>query len=169
MNKAIFLDRDGVINKARIENGFAYSPRKFKDFEIINGVKEAIINFKNKDYLVIVVTNQPEVSRELLKAEELEKMHSYIKNELDIDDIMVCYHDDRHNCNCRKPKPGMLLEAAKKWDVNFGRSFLVGDRWRDIEAGKAADCKTILIKNGASGDCKPDYIVTSLLEATNLV
>lgn len=113
MNKAIFLDRDGVINEVRIESGLAYSPRRFSEFKIISGVKEAIAHFKRKGYLVIVVTNQPEISRGLLEEEELEKMHKYMMKELEIDDIMICKHDDHHNCTCRKPKPGLLCKQQK--------------------------------------------------------
>lgn len=162
MNKAVFLDRDGVINQSKIINGEAFSPSHLGEFVIIAGVKEAIIDFKQKGYIVIVVTNQPEVARGTLKLSELEKMHDYLKSELAVDDIMMCPHDNQHGCECRKPKPGMILTAAKKWDVDLKNSILVGDRWKDIEAGQSAGCKTVLIDNPAKGRCVPDITIKKL-------
>lgn len=163
-SKAIFLDRDGVINKAKIIDGLAYSPRKLEEFEFLPDVKEAVAGFKKKGYLVIVVTNQPEISRGLLKQEDLDRMHTHLKSELDVDDIMVCHHDDHHNCDCRKPKPGMLLDATRKWGIDIRNSYMVGDRWKDIEAGKRAGCRTVLIKNIASGACDPCCEISSLID-----
>lgn len=169
MNRAIFLDRDGVINKVRIENGMACSPRILEDFEFLSGVQEAIEDFKKKGYLVIVATNQPEISRGLLKKEELDKMHQKIIEELKVDDIMVCLHDDHHNCDCRKPKSGLLFAAAKKWNIDLAESFMVGDRWKDIEAGKKAGCKTILINNPAKGKCEPCFEVSSFEDISEII
>jgi len=169
MNRAIFLDRDGVINKARIENGLAYSPRTLEEFELNPGVKESIEHFKKLGFKVIVVTNQPEISRGLLKQEELDKMHAHLKSELKVDDIMVCFHDDHHNCECRKPKPGMLLEAAKKWNIDLTKSYMVGDRWKDVEAGKKAGCQTVLIDNPAKGKCEPGFHINTFKEVLNIL
>ena len=168
MYRAIFLDRDGVINQAEIVDGVPRSPRKFDEFKILSGVKEAIAGFKKKGFKIIVVTNQPEVSRGLLEKEELDKMHAHLKTKLDVDDIFICLHDDHHNCNCRKPKPGMLMEAAKRWNIDLSESYMVGDRWKDIEAGKDAGCKTVLISNPASGNCQPDFRIESITEIISI-
>ena len=169
MNKAVFLDRDGVINHAPIVGNKAFSPRKLKEVKILPKVKEAIHILKKKNFFVIEVTNQPDISRGLLETADLEEMNNYLKSELEIDDILMCLHDDIHSCNCRKPKPGLLLQAKEKWDIDFAQSYLVGDRWRDIEAGKAVGCKTILIESSANGVCEPDYVADSLYKIIDLI
>lgn len=162
VNRAIFLDRDGVINQPRIEGDKTFSPRCFQDFQIISGVKESIEIFKKMGFLVIVVTNQPDIARAKLDPQELERMHQHLLQELSVDEVMVCPHDDKDECDCRKPKPGMLLSAAQKWSIDLKNSVLVGDRNKDIFAGQSAGCKTILITNPAQGDCQPDYVIESL-------
>ena len=167
--KAIFLDRDGVINKILFNNGKPFSPRKLDEFELLPKVEEALISFKEMGFLNIIVTNQPDIARGLMKIEELDSMHALIRKSLPIDDIYVCPHDDSDNCSCRKPKPGMLLDAAKKWDIDLSRSFIIGDTWKDIEAGKAAGCKTILIDALYNKGVSCDYKVRSLKEAETIV
>jgi len=157
MKKAIFLDRDGVINKAILKEGKPFSPRRFEEFKLFDGIREVLEKFKKKDFLNIIVTNQPDIARGLIERETLEKMHKFIKENLPIDDIFVCPHDDIANCHCRKPKPGMLLEAAKKWDINLNESFIIGDSWKDIEAGKAVGCATILLDNLYNKEAEPDF------------
>jgi D-glycero-D-manno-heptose 1,7-bisphosphate phosphatase len=167
--KAIFLDRDGVINKVLLNNGSPFSPRKLDEFELLPKVEEALAFFKEIGFLNIIVTNQPDVARGLMKIEDLDDMHALIKKSLPIDDIYVCPHDDSDNCSCRKPKPGMLLDAAKKWDIDLCRSFLIGDTWKDMEAGKAAGCKRILIDALYNKGVSCDYRVRDLKEAETIV
>jgi D-glycero-D-manno-heptose 1,7-bisphosphate phosphatase len=145
MNKAVFLDRDGVINKALIRDGKAYSPRHFSEFEFMENIADQIRKIKDAGYFVIVITNQPDISRGIMDMSELNKMTEAIKANLPVDEIFICPHDDNDNCLCRKPKPGMLLNAAKKYEINLNECFFIGDGWKDMEAAKNAGCRGILI------------------------
>lgn len=144
-NRAVFLDRDGVINRVIIKHGKPYSPRILADFKFTEGIKEVLNELKRAGFLLIVVTNQPDVARGFLDKETLEEFHDLIRRELSVDDIIVCPHDDADNCDCRKPKPGMILAAARKWDIDLKNSFLIGDTWKDMAAGRAAGCETVLL------------------------
>lgn len=169
MKRAIFLDRDGVINKVILKEGKPFSPRKFERFELFGEIREVLEKFRREDFLNIVITNQPDITRNLIKWETLERMHKFIKENLPIDDIFVCPHDDIDSCQCRKPKPGMLLEAAKKWDIDLNGSFLIGDRWKDIEAGKNAGCITILIDYLYNKEVGSDFRVNDLHSAIKII
>lgn len=146
MNKAVFLDRDGVINKALVKDGKPFPPLTLDDLEILPKVRESLQALRNSNWLNIVVTNQPDVARANVKKEEVEKINNYLNEELPIDCIYTCYHDNKDLCSCRKPKPGILILAAKKYDINLKKSYMIGDRWSDIEAGKKAGCKTFFIE-----------------------
>jgi D-glycero-D-manno-heptose 1,7-bisphosphate phosphatase len=170
-HRAVFLDRDGVINGVTLREGRPYPPSSLAEFVFLPGVGEAVLALHKAGFCLIIVTNQPDVATGVQTRKEVEAMHERIRWALPIDDIKVCYHVDRDACSCRKPKPGMLLEAAREWHLNLGQSFMVGDRWRDIEAGKAAQCKTLLVR-GAYQERqaeKPDATVDSLLEASRLI
>jgi D-glycero-D-manno-heptose 1,7-bisphosphate phosphatase len=169
MRKAIFLDRDGVINKAILKDGKPFSPRRFEEFKLFNGIREVLEKFRKKEFLNIIVTNQPDIARGLIKTETLEKMHKFIEENLPIDDIFVCPHDDIDNCHCRKPKPGMLLEAAEKWHINLKESFIIGDSWKDIEAGKAAGCATVLLDNLYNKEVEADFRVGDIDLAMKII
>ena len=170
MRKAIFLDRDGVINKTFIKNGLPYSPPTFELLEILPGVKESILRLKKLNFVCLVVTNQPDVSRGIIEKETVIKMNNYLKDEIKLDDFFVCYHDDHDNCKCRKPKPGLLLEASKKWDIDLKKSYMIGDRWKDIEAGKNAGCKTIFIDHNykEAKPKNPNFSTDSLFNAVHI-
>ena len=171
MKKAIFLDRVGVINKIFIKNGLPFSPPTFDELEILPGVKEAILRFKKENFLCLLVTNQPDVSRGKIHKEIVIKMNNYLKEEIQLDDIFVCYHDDVDNCECRKPKPGLILTASKKWNINLKNSYMVGDRSKDILAGINAGCKTIFINNNYKevNNCKPNFVTDNLLNAVYII
>ncbi|MBI5051063.1 MAG: HAD family hydrolase, partial [Nitrospirae bacterium] len=143
--KAIFLDRDGVINKVLLNDGKPFSPRRFEEFVLIPDIEISLNSFRSMGFLNIIVTNQPDIARGLIEMQELNKMHNLLMEKLAIDDIIVCPHDDADDCRCRKPKAGMLLDGSKKWNIDIKKSFLIGDTWKDIEAGKSAGCKSILI------------------------
>ena len=145
-NKAIFIDRDGVINKVIMRNEEPSSPWKLEEFEIFPNVKECLETFKEMGFLNIVFTNQPDISRGFLKMEDLEKMHKIISETLPVDEIKFCPHDNKDNCSCRKPKPGLILEAVKKWSIDLKKSYVVGDGWKDIEAGETVGCRTFLLR-----------------------
>ena len=171
MKKAVLLDRDGVINKAIIKNGLPTSPNSFDELEILPDVKESILRLKKLNFICIVVTNQPDVSRGKFSKDTVIKINNFLKKEIKLDDIFVCYHDDKDNCNCRKPKPGLLLQARKKWNVDFKKSFMIGDRWRDIQAGEKVGCKTIYLdyKYNEKKPKKPDFVSDSLLNAAHII
>lgn len=166
---AVFLDRDGTINENEIRDGRSYAPTRLEDFRWLPGAPEAIARFKEAGFLVIVVTNQPDLTTGKTSREVIEAMNGRLRDELGVDDIIVCPHTDDARCDCRKPKPGMLLAAAEKWGIDLSRSIMVGDRWRDVEAGKAAGCTaTVFIDYGFEGEPPAegaDLTVEALVEA----
>lgn len=171
MKRAVFLDRDGVINRAFVREGKPYPPATLAELEILPGVPKALEGLHAANYLLIVVTNQPDVARGTAKKEDIEQMNAQLSSQLPLDAFKTCYHDSADACLCRKPLPGALLEAAKEYNIDLSKSFMVGDRWRDIEAGQAAGCKTFFI-NYRYAEQKPetpDFIVSSLLEAQQII
>jgi D-glycero-D-manno-heptose 1,7-bisphosphate phosphatase len=171
LNKAIFLDRDGVINKGYVTNGKSYAPRKIEDFKLLPYVKESIEKLINNGYLIIVVTNQPDISNGLLSLDVLYLMHNKLREKLAVTDIYFCPHSKNENCECRKPKPGMIVAAAQKYKINFSKSFLIGDRASDIEAGKKVGCRLIFINRNYK-ESKPiiqEKTVNNLKSATNYI
>ena len=167
MRRAVFLDRDGVINRSVVLDGKPYAPRSADDLEILEGVREALTSLRSAGFLNIVVTNQPDVAAGRLKTEIVEAMHQRLREALALDDIKVCYHRDADGCDCRKPKPGMLLQAAREFGIDLKRSFMVGDRWRDVAAGQSAGCANFFIDYGyREKHPEPPYIaVKSLADA----
>ena len=169
MRRAVFLDRDGVINRAMVRDGKPYPPATLEDFELLPGVDPAIRRLRDAGFLIIVVTNQPDVATGVQRKEVVEAMHQTLAGLCD--DVRVCYHTDADSCNCRKPKPGMLFEAAHDWQIDLSKSMMVGDRWRDVAAGKAAGCYTFYIdyKYRERRADNPDAVVESLEEASRLI
>ena len=169
LKKAVFLDRDGVLNRPNVIDGKPYAPKKVKDFIIYSEVYDVLNNLKNNLYKLIVVTNQKDVGRGITSMKVLNTMHNKLKSFLPIDDIKVCICIDE--CDCYKPNPGMILEAQKEWNIDIEKSYIIGDSWRDIGAGINAGCKTILIdrKYNMPMVYKPDYIVNSLKEAESKI
>ncbi len=166
---AIFLDRDGVINKVVMRGKKEGSPRTLSEWQWEDGVVDAVNNFKQAGYLVFIVTNQPDIARELMTQETLDNFHKKVWNTLPIDDLMFCPHDNHHNCHCRKPKPGMLLDLAKKWDINLANSYMVGDRGSDIAAGKSAGCKTVLLSRPYNQSVTADQYIKVLKDLSCLL
>lgn len=164
----IFLDRDGVINKAIIKFGKPHAPKKFEDFQIIDGIKESLLFFKKNGFKVCVFTNQPDVKFNPSIKKEIIKMHNFLIENFAIDLIEVCYHDDSDGCECRKPKPGMLINAAKKLNVKLDKSFVVGDRWRDIQAGQMVNCRCFYINNNYN-EKKPEMPYIEIRHLNELV
>ena len=167
MKRAVFLDRDGVINEAMVKNGKPYPPEDLKDLRILDGVREALLRLRQNEFLNLVVTNQPDVARGKIAKETVDAIHQKLMGELSIDGCYTCWHDDQDNCTCRKPKPGLLKQAARDNGVDLRSSYMVGDRWRDIEAGKAAGCSTVFVDYGyiEKQPEKPDFLCHSLNEA----
>ncbi len=143
--KAVFLDRDGVINREVIRNDRPYPPGRWEEVEIPEDVPGALEKLKKAGFLLIVVTNQPDVARGTQSRKNVEAIHAGLLGALPLDEIFVCYHDDGDGCSCRKPLPGLFHQAAARFSIHLSSSFMVGDRWRDIEAGHRAGCTTILV------------------------
>jgi D-glycero-D-manno-heptose 1,7-bisphosphate phosphatase len=169
-NKAIFLDRDGVLNKAIIRNKKPYPPSCLSELEIIPGVYEGLQLLKHSGFKLIVISNQPDVSRGTLKIESVNEINNSIIEQLKIDEVICCFHDDIDNCDCRKPKTGMILEALKKWDIDLSLSYLIGDRWRDIETAKNIGVPSILINyDYDEKKVSADFECSNLEEAANFI
>jgi len=171
MRRAVFLDRDGVLNRAIVRNGKPYPPSRPTELQVLPGVIQACTALKAAGFLLIVVTNQPDVARGTQRREVVEAINEALRTRIPLDDIRVCYHDDPDGCFCRKPRPGLLLQAAQDWQVDLTASFMVGDRWKDIEAGRRAGCKTVLIDYGyaETQQSVPHHHVSSLVEATEWI
>jgi D-glycero-D-manno-heptose 1,7-bisphosphate phosphatase len=165
--RAVFLDRDGVINRSRVKAGKPYAPRHLSDFHLLPGVADAVSGLKSAGFLVIVVTNQPDVGHGLISPATLDAMHTKLKSRVPVDDILVCSHTQQANCSCRKPKPGLIMEAMKRWGIDAAGSYIVGDRGSDIVAGQSAGLYTIFVDRGYSEGLtmKPDLTVRSLKKA----
>ena len=170
MRKAAFLDRDGVLNQTIFKMGKPRAPYTLGEFSLLPGVYEGLLLLKEKNYLLVVVTNQPDVARGWVSKEAVETINQHLKELLPVDEIKVCFHTEYDQCLCRKPNPGMLLEAARQWNINLPESYMLGDRYSDIEAGKKAGCPTILIGEGdLPKTVQPDYQKVSLLEAARFI
>lgn len=171
--KAVFLDRDGVINQCKVIDGKPYAPLSLEEFIVLPGVSDACQKLKRAGFVLVVATNQPDVGRGTLKQEIVEQIHTHMCAQLPIDRVEVCYHPGRgeSDCDCRKPKPGLLLRAARELSIDLRTSWMVGDRWRDIDCGHAAGCRTVFIDYQYDEALKqqPDYRAKNLLEATELI
>ena len=168
---AVFLDRDGVLNETTVRNGKPYPPRDLSELVITHGAGAALEGLKREGFLLIVVTNQPDVARGKANRADVDKINAQLAAILPLDAIEVCEHDDKDKCDCRKPKPGMILRAQEKFGVDLTSSFMVGDRWRDIEAGRRAGCRTILIGDGygETFPCAPTIKLASLPGAASWI
>jgi D-glycero-D-manno-heptose 1,7-bisphosphate phosphatase len=172
MNRAVFLDRDGVLNEAVVRDGRPYPPASVTALKLFPDAAPALRRLKDYEFLLVVVTNQPDVARRKQTRESVDQIHSVIQAALPVDGFFVCWHDDRENCVCRKPKPGLLTEAAERLAIDLRDSFLIGDRWRDIDAGAAAGCRTILLDWGyreRAPDHPPDFRTDSLSAAVDWI
>lgn len=169
--KAVFLDRDGVLNEAPLRDGNPLSPMSVMDVVIPSDVPGALERLRKNGFLLIMVTNQPNIVRGVQSRETVQAINRHVEMLLRLDGVEVCEHDDGDDCECRKPKPGLLLRAAAREGINLGASYMVGDRWRDIEAGRRAGCRTIMIGSGygAAHKSPPDTAVASLSEAVDWI
>jgi D-glycero-D-manno-heptose 1,7-bisphosphate phosphatase len=171
-SRAVFLDRDGVLNQPVVRDGKPFAPARVEDVEIYAGLREQLQRLKDRGFFLIVVTNQPDVVRGTTSRETVEGINRTIARELPaIDRILVCFHDNGDGCVCRKPRPGMLLAGAKEFDVDLQRSYMVGDRRGDMEAGIAAGSRTIFVDRAYAEPppIKYDYKVSSTHEALTII
>jgi D-glycero-D-manno-heptose 1,7-bisphosphate phosphatase len=161
-NRAVFFDRDGVLNELVLREGIGVSPRRFEDFRLCRGAMEAVQRVRGLGLLTFVTTNQPDIARGLMAPQELNEMTTMLQATLPLDEIVVCPHDDGDRCPCRKPRPGMLHTLAARWNLTLSESFVVGDSCKDIEAGRQAGCHTVLIEAVHANRCQADIVVTDL-------
>ncbi|MBV9357829.1 MAG: HAD family hydrolase [Chloroflexi bacterium] len=167
--RAVFLDRDGVLVKEVLLDGSPFVPLTVSDFRLVPEAAAQVQRLRDAGLTCIVFTNQPEVARGLLATDTLEAMHRELRATVPVDDVYVCPHVDADACPCRKPRTGMLTSAAERWDVCLEQSFVIGDRWRDIEAGRAVGCYTILIDRPYSACETADVSVPTLVDAVNAI
>ena len=169
--RAVFLDRDGVINRPVVRDGRPHPPDTLEALEVLPGVSEALTRLRDAGFRLVVVTNQPDVARGTQRREVVDAMHARLAALLPIDEFRVCDHDDGDRCGCRKPAPGMLEAAASEARLLLSASYMVGDRWRDVEAGRRAGCRAVFVDWGyveRRPDC-PDVTVRSLPEAADWI
>lgn len=171
LKPAVFFDRDGVLNEIRFDAGIPKPPAQLADFRVSRGAPEACRELAALGFALVVVTNQPDVARGDQDRLVVEAMNELLCRELPILGVFVCYHDDRDDCACRKPKPGLLFQAAREFELDLSRAFLVGDRWRDVEAGRGAGCRTILLEREYSERwrCQPDWIVSDISSVPSVI
>jgi D-glycero-D-manno-heptose 1,7-bisphosphate phosphatase len=166
------LDRDGVINQAIVRNGKPYPPTSVDELTIAPDAPAALQALKQAGFLLVVVTNQPDIARGTRELAAVEAIHQALRQALPLDDFLLCPHDDSDRCDCRKPLPGLLLRGAEKHHIDLSRSFMVGDRWRDIEAGANAGCATVWIDFGyreKRSSVEPSATVNSLSAAVDWI
>ncbi|MBV8068600.1 MAG: HAD family hydrolase [Acidobacteriaceae bacterium] len=170
--RAVFLDRDGVLNESVVRDGKPYPPASLAQVVIVPDALASLRRLKDHGFLLLVVTNQPDVRRGSTTQEQVNQIHHFLSSQLPLDDFFVCYHDDSDACRCRKPRPGLIEAGAAAYHVDVASSFLVGDRWRDIEAGVAAGCRTIFIDRGyneKNSKLAADITVSSLSGAADWI
>jgi D-glycero-D-manno-heptose 1,7-bisphosphate phosphatase len=169
MARAVFLDRDGVINSIIFRGGKPASPRCLDEFQIEPGASAPLQRLRSAGFRLLVITNQPDIARGLLTPQNLQLMHQQMIARLPIDAIAVCPHDDLDRCRCRKPRPGMLERLARTEDVQLGHSFVIGDTWRDVRVARAAGCTAIILDRNYNREDDADYRMANLAEAAQLI
>jgi len=170
--RAVFLDRDGVLNRAIVRDGNPHPPGTLGELRIPAEAPKALAALKAAGFLLIGITNQPDVARGTQRREVVEAINRALLDALPLQEILVCYHDDQDGCSCRKPQPGLLLQAASRHGVSLSGSFIIGDRWRDVETGRHSGCRTVLLDCGyeeRGPNHPPDCTVRSLSEAVSWI
>jgi D-glycero-D-manno-heptose 1,7-bisphosphate phosphatase len=175
VRRAVFLDRDGVLNHAVVRDGMPFPPQRLAEFEVDEDAPSGCARLKAAGFVLIVVTNQPDVARGTQSRDEVNAMHDKLRELIPaLDAIEVCWHGGEKYgdlCDCRKPRPGMLVRSAPRFGVDVSRSFLIGDRWRDIDCAHAAGCTAVFIERGYREPlrAKPHIVVRSFTEAVEAV
>jgi D-glycero-D-manno-heptose 1,7-bisphosphate phosphatase len=171
MKPAVFLDRDGVLIRPFLRAGTPFPLATLEELEVMPGAAEGLLALKEAGFVLLVTTNQPDVARGTTTRDFVEEVHARLAVELALDGFYVCYHDNEDGCACRKPLPGMLHAGAEEWDIDLERSYMVGDRWRDIEAGSAAGCVTVFIdyRYREKQPEHPDVRVANIVEAVAFI
>jgi D-glycero-D-manno-heptose 1,7-bisphosphate phosphatase len=169
--RVVFLDRDGVLNRAFPEGDTTRPPRSVDELELLPGVPEALARLREAGFVLVVVTNQPDVARGKLTWAAADEINAKMSAELPLLDILACFHDSAHKCHCRKPKPGLLLDAAARWGLDLSTAFLIGDRWSDIVAAHGAGVCGVLIETPFSGaeKCNPNHRAADITGAVDWI
>ena len=166
---AVFLDRDGVLNSVVWRDGKAASPRSLEELVIEPGVIRALGRLRAMGYHLFAVTNQPDVSRGKMSAKALQQIHDNLAQRMPLDEISACVHDNADNCACRKPKPGLILDLAERWNIDLSRSWMVGDQDRDIASAHAANCRAVLLARPYNSGGGAEFVVDNLLQAVDVM
>lgn len=162
MKQAVFIERDGVLNRARVERQHQVSPLTLEEFHPEQKAIPLIKRLKTAGLIVIATTNQPGLSRGYQSRRELDRMHLLLRRTFDLDDLLVCPHDETDRCPCRKPKPGLLVEAAFTWHLDLDRSFVISDKWQDAEAARSAGCTSLLLESPWVRTVHRDFVLPDL-------
>ena len=166
---AVFVDRDGVLNRAEVRDGKPYAPRKLEQFRLLPGAPAAMQRLRDAGFFIAVVTNQPDLGNGLVTDSIVAAIHERLRARVPLDEIRMCPHSQSAGCDCRKPQPGMLTAAARDHGIDLASSYLIGDRISDVIAGNSAGCYTIFVQRGyaeSNGQPVPaNAIVRSLPEA----
>jgi D-glycero-D-manno-heptose 1,7-bisphosphate phosphatase len=171
LRPAVFLDRDGVVAVPEFRDGRSFAPRRLADFRLYPEAATSLHRLRRAGFLLAVVTNQPDVGDGLTARSEVEAMHDVMRRELPVDVIKACFHGHGDRCECRKPNPGMILEAASELGIDLAKSYMVGDRASDVEAGRRTGCATVFIDldYAEPAPAAPDYVVRSVAEAADVI
>src|SRR6266404_6605672 len=162
MKLGVFIERDGVLNMVRVERQHQVCPLTLEEMHVNAAAVPFIAKLKAAGLVLIATTNQPGLSRGYQNRREMDRMHDQLRRKLPLDDIMVCPHDETDRCPCRKPKPGLLVEAAFKWKLDLDRSFVISDKWQDAEAARTAGCTSLLIQSPWVGKVHRDFVLPDL-------
>ena len=167
--RAVFLDRDGVLNRATVRDGHPYPPATVADVVLIPGAADACRRLADAGWLLVVVTNQPDIARGLMSQETLDAIHRTVMAALPVEEIAVCRHDNDDHCACRKPKPGLLLDLAARHNLDLRHSWMIGDQDRDILCGKSAGVRTVLMDRPYNARAGADHLAADLLQAADAI
>jgi len=162
MKKAVFIERDGILNEVKAGPKHQVAPLTLEEFKLNKAAEPALQKLKKAGFVLIVTTNQPGLSRGYQSRREMDRMHEIVRRTFPLDDLLVCPHDESDHCPCRKPRPGLLIEAAFKWHLNLDHSFVISDKWQDSEAARTAGCTSLLLKSPWVGNVHHDFVLPSI-------